>query len=62
MRRFTIALYLHPVADAALIAALEATPRGRRATLVREWLRGGMGKTPDLEADRPDLEGLGLVL
>lgn len=63
MRRFAILLSLHPVADADLIAALDAAPRGRRATLLREWLRAGrpadVGATPD---ERPNLEGLGLEL
>lgn len=63
MRRFAILLSLHPVADAGLIAALEAAPRGRRATLLREWLRAGRAvaavNAPD---DRPDLEGLGWEL
>jgi hypothetical protein len=50
-RRFVITLSLHPVADAALIAALESAPPGRRAALLREW--------PE---EAPDLSGLGLDL
>jgi len=65
MRRFTIALSLHPVVDAPLIAALEATPPGKRSALVREWLRGGCvtpSPGPASDDDKPDLEDLGFVL
>jgi len=64
MRRFTIALSLHPVVDAPLIAALEATPPGKRSALVREWLRGGCVtlSRPTGDDDKPDLEDLGFVL
>lgn len=64
MRRYLIRLSLHPVLDAPLIAALEAAPPGRRAALVREWLRsGGRMEAPAVrEEDRPDLSGLGLEL
>ncbi|WP_322794721.1 hypothetical protein [Thermoflexus sp.] len=59
-RRFVLTLSLHPVADAALIAALEAAPPGRRAALVREWLRGARPGLPEAgEEEIPDLSGLG---
>jgi len=63
MRRFGLMLSLHPVADAALIAALEGAPRGRRATLVREWLRAGRPvEGGDAVEERPDLADLGVEL
>lgn len=63
MRRFTIALSLHPVVDAELIAALEGAPPRSRAVLVREWLRSGVRREgKEEEEERPDLEGLGIEL
>lgn len=61
MRRFKVTLSLHPVVDAALIAALEGA--GNRAALVREWLRSGVrpGREGEGEEERPDLEGLGVI-
>jgi len=61
-RRFVVTLSLHPVADAALIAALEAAPPGRRATLLREWLRGLRPISPEPPEEAPDLSGLGIDL
>jgi hypothetical protein len=61
-RRFVITLSLHPVADAALIAALESAPPGRRAALLREWLRGLRPASPTEPEEAPDLSGLGLDL
>lgn len=63
MRRFTLALYLHPVVDADLIAALESASRRRRAALVREWLRSGRTTLIFCEdTELPDLEDLGVAL
>lgn len=62
MRRYLIRLSLHPVADAALIAALEAAPPGRRAALVREWLRSGARPRMPVEDEQPDLSDLGIDL
>ncbi|MCX7855099.1 MAG: hypothetical protein N2556_03835, partial [Anaerolineae bacterium] len=57
MRRFVVTLSLHPVLDAELIAALEHTPKGGRARLIREWLRSGPvpGRETADTADVPDL-------
>ncbi|MDR7427979.1 MAG: hypothetical protein QN160_09995 [Armatimonadota bacterium] len=63
LRRYTIALYLDPLLDAALIAALDAAPPRRRSATVREWLRSGF--RPDVSSrdeDPLDLDGLGICL
>jgi len=63
MRRFSMTLSLHPVVDAELIAALERAPHGRRATLVREWLRaGGWAGLAAEDEGRPELDELGVEL
>lgn len=63
MRRYLIRLSLHPVVDAALIAALESAPPGQRAALVRAWLRSGSPSPASVEEDpQPDLSDLGIDL